>query len=80
MNFPNIQQEKVALLLCDRKTGNVLNRNGRDFFLSGGDDPYIIEDSLDNARNTANLLLLGNPNLEILVYDHTGGLIEMIKL
>ena len=79
MDFPYIQQGNAALLLCDSKTGHVLKRNGKDLFLLGDSEPYIIEDSIDNAKNTANRLLLENPDLEILVYDHAGSLIEVIK-
>lgn len=80
MKSPNLEQGKIALLLCDRTTGHILQKNGRDLYLQGQEEPYLIEDSIGNAKNKVVSLLQINPNLEILIYDHNADLVEIIKL
>lgn len=79
MKIPSLKHGEIALLLCDRKTGHILQKNGIDLYLGGQPEPYIIEESISYAKNTVHKLLLINPDLEILLYDHKGDLIEMIK-
>ncbi|QEC44395.1 hypothetical protein [Pseudobacter ginsenosidimutans] len=79
MEAPTLEYGQIALLLCDSRTGHVLQKNGIDLFLQGQEEPFFIEDSIEKAKSNIIRLFQINPNLEILMYDHNGALIEILR-
>lgn len=81
MEIPKIGKGKYLLLNAELSTGIVLNKDGSYYNkdVNYGTDVYSVSDSLQEAYDKANKIIKENPKIEVVIYDSSGTLIEVVR-
>ncbi len=78
MDIPKLGEGKFALILANFETGIILNING-SYFLGDDNIHYIAMNSEQAAIDRAREIVESAGNIEIMIYNGTGELIQVVR-
>lgn len=77
-DFPKLQEHQVAIIMAQSSTGIILNEK-LEVDISDGRDIYIVFENFENAKNYINDIKKSRTDIEFVIYDKGGLVLEFIK-